>query len=467
MLPSLRHRLHCRRYPARYAQLEILLRNQALSRDQLLRKQQVDFDGMVAFAAANVPYYAECMRDSVGSSPRRRPGPSAADLLDAGLRRDDGVENNGVSLDGLKSIPLLDKDTVRERLDDLLSRDAPRDQVKLGHTGGSTGKPLAFWYDDAKHELMRAGMMRGFMMSGWRPGQKVLNFWGARQDVAAGGVFGSGLGAGLGAIWSDWVAAEKTIAATEFSPAKLQEWASCIQAYKPVLLYGYASAMSELARFVISEKLKMPRSLIGIYATAEVLTDTQRDLMQQAFVCKVFNQYGCREVPNIAWECRHGNMHVFADLVLLESERIDGDDQLIVTSLTNRLMPFIRYKLGDSGRLLDGECACGSPFPLMEMGMCRQNDWIRGQAGQRIHPGVFNRMLDGQTRIRQYQWVQTRLDRIQLNLVSSETLSAETQSALTDKVRQAMDAEVVLEVHYLDEIPRTVSGKQRFVIGLG
>ena len=423
---SFRHWLHRRRYPARYAQLEILLRNQALSRADLLRKQQADFAGIVVHAAAHVPYYAESLA--------RHPG----------------------------SIPLLEKDAVRERLDDLLSRDAQPDQVKLGHTGGSTGKPLAFWYDEAKHELMRAGMMRGFMMSGWRPGQKVLNFWGARQDVAVGGVFGPGLGAG----WADLIAAEKTIAATEFSPAKLLEWARFIQAYQPVLLYGYASAMSELARFVIAEKLKMPRSLIGVYATAEVLTDAQRDLMQQAFGCKVFNQYGCREVPNIAWECRHGNMHVFADLVVLESEHIDGDDQLIVTSLTNRLMPFIRYKLGDSGRLLDGECACGSPFPLMEMGMCRQNDWIRGPAGRRIHPGVFNRMLDGQTQIRQYQWVQTGLDRITLNLVASEKLHTETQAALADKIRQAMGAEVILQVNYLDEIPRTVSGKQRFVIGL-
>ena len=423
----LRHWLHRRRFPLRYAQLDQLLRNQALSRDQLLDKQRADFADIVAFAAANVPYY----RQRLGVHP--------------------------------EAIPILEKDAVRERLDDLLALDADRSQVKLGHTGGSTGKPLAFWYDEVKHELMRSGMMRGFMMSGWVPGQKVLNFWGARQDVAAGGVFGSGWGAG----WSDWVAAEKTIAATEFSPAKLLEWARFIQAYKPVLLYGYASAMSELARFVIAEKLKMPRSLIGVYATAEVLTDTQRDLMQQAFGCKVFNQYGCREVPNIAWECRHGNMHVFADLVVLESERIDGDDQLIVTSLTNRLMPFIRYKLGDSGRLLDGECACGSPFPLMEMGMCRQNDWIRGQAGQRIHPGVFNRMLDGQTQIRQYQWVQHALDRIELNLVVSERLSSETQAALADKIRQAMGADVMLEVNYLDAIPRTVSGKQRFVIGMG
>ncbi|OYY94342.1 MAG: hypothetical protein B7Y41_08465 [Hydrogenophilales bacterium 28-61-23] len=423
MFSSPRHWLHRQRYPLRYAQLDLLLRNQALSRDELLRKQRADFADIVAFAAAHVPYYAE----RLGRHP--------------------------------DVIPLLEKDAVRERLDDLLMRAADRSKVKIGHTGGSTGKPLAFWYDEAKHELMRAGMMRGFMMSGWRPGQKVLNFWGARQDVAAGGVFGSN--------WSDLIAAEKTIGATEFSEVKLHEWARFIQRYRPVLLYGYASAMSELARFIVAGKMEMPGSLIGVYSTAEVLTEAQRDLMQRAFGCKVFNQYGCREVPNIAWECRHGGMHVFADQVYLESVPIEGEDALIVTSLTNRLMPFIRYNLGDSGRLLDGECACGSPFPLMEMGLCRHNDLIRTRAGKSIHPGFFNHLLDGQVQVRQFQWVQRDMDRIALNLVAAEPLSAATQAALAEKISRKMEDAVTLEVNYLDEIPRTVSGKHRFVIGLG
>lgn len=418
-----RHWLHRRRYPERYAQLEILLRNQALSRDELLHKQQADFVDLLAFATAHVPYYTQ----RLGTHP--------------------------------DVIPILEKDAVRERLDDLLARDADPARVKLGHTGGSTGKPLAFWYDETKHELMRAGMMRGFMMSGWRPGQKVLNFWGARQDVAAGGVFGSN--------WSDLIAAEKTIGATEFGADRLREWARFVQRYRPVLLYGYASAMSELARFIIAEGMRMPSSLIGVYSTAEVLSEAQRQVMQQAFGCKVFNQYGCREVPNIAWECRHGNMHVFADLVVLESLRVDADEQLLVTSLTNRLMPFIRYRLGDSGRLLEGECACGSAFPLMEMGLCRHNDLIRTRAGNSIHPGFFNHLLDGQASIRQFQWIQRDLDRIELNLVASAPLSRAIQAALSEKICLKMADRVTLEVNYVEHIPRTVSGKQRFVIGMG
>jgi len=414
--------LHRRRYPLRYAQLTQLLRNQALSREQIRQQQQADFADIVEFAKARVPYYVE---------------------------RFSG---------GLQTLPLLEKDAVRERLDDLLALGADPAQVKLGHTGGSTGKPLAFWYDEAKHELMRAGMMRGFMMSGWRPGQKVLNFWGARQDVAAGGVFGSN--------WSDWIAGERTIGASEFSAAKLAAWARFVQRYKPVLLYGYASVLSELARFVIDARIAMPPSLIGVYSTAEVLTEAQREVMQQAFGCKVFNQYGCREVPNIAWECRHGNMHVFADLVYLESIRKEGEDALIVTSLTNRLMPFIRYNLGDSGRLLDGECACGSPFPLMEMGMCRQNDLIRTRLGASIHPGFFNHLLDGQSQIRQFQWRQVDLDHITLNLVASTPLSVDTVAELNEKIHAAMGGAVSLEVNYLAEIPRTAAGKHRFVIGM-
>lgn len=427
MIPALRHWLHARQHPLRYTQLDRLLRNQALSREAVLKKQQDDLADIVAHAVAKVPYYT--------------------------------ARFAGLEVAAFRNLPILSKEDVSTRLDDLLARDADRAQVKLGHTGGSTGKPLAFWYDQAKHELMRAGMMRGFMMSGWRPGQKVMYFWGARHDTRKGGVFGGG--------WGDFIAAEKTITAVEYSEAKLHEWARAIQTWRPTLLYGYASAMSELARYILASRLPMPDSLIGVYSTAEMLADSQRELMQQAYACKVFNQYGCREVPNIAWECRHGHMHVFADLVHLESVAIEGEDRFLVTSLTNRLMPFIRYDIGDSGRLLDGECECGSPFPLMEMGLCRQNDLIRTRAGKTLHPACFNRLLYGMTQIRQYQWVQRDLTRIELNLVSAERLSAEAVATLQAGIHRDVDASMILEICYLDEIPRTAAGKHRFVIGMG
>ncbi len=435
MIEGLRHRLHRRRYPVRHAQLDALLRNQALSREQLLEKQLLDRDEMVAWAVANTDYYAA--RFGVGNA-------SARDFAE---------------------LPILTKDDVRNHLDALLARGA-RERAKLGHTGGSTGKPLAFWYDDAKHELMRAGMCRSYMMSGWRPGQKILNFWGARQDVVPGGVFGGVFGRRFGLGLDDFIAAEKTVAAWEYNEANLDAWARAIQTYRPTLLQGYASALAEIARHALARRMAMPRSLIGVYSTAEVLDDQQRELMQRAFGCRVFNQYGSREVPNMACECRHGNMHVFTDMVYLESVPLDGEDRLLVTSLTNRLMPFIRYDIGDSGRLLDGACGCGSPFPLMAMGMCRRNDLIVTGAGKRIHPAYFNRLLYGLTQIRQYQWVQRDPGCIDLNLVAREALPAAVLAELAARLRADVDPAMALRVNYLEDIPRTASGKHRFVIGM-
>ena len=430
MIERLRHALHRRRYPLRYAHLQRLLKIQARNRTQALARQQQDLADIVAFATANTPYYAETL------------GP----LL------------NGSRMPPLSELPILKKDDVIQRLDDLLARTADRSQAKIGHTGGSTGMPLAFWYDDAKHELMRAGMMRSYMLSGWQPGQKILNFWGARQDVVPGGVFGTRL--------DDIIAAEHTIAAFEYTEAQLVEWARFIHSYRPVLLQGYASVLAEVARVVIANRLPMPGTLIGVYSTAEVLNDSQRQQMEQAFGCKVFNQYGSREIPNIACECRQGHMHVFTDMVMLESVPLENENRLLVTSLTNRLMPMIRYDIGDTGRLLDGECACGLPFPLMEMELCRQNDLIRTRCGRTVHPSYFNRLLYGQTQIRQYQWVQRDLDRLVLNLVTAQPLSAETLALLDTRIHKDVDAHMMLDVHYLDAIPRTVSGKHRFVIGL-
>ncbi|GAB1392526.1 phenylacetate--CoA ligase family protein [Rhodocyclaceae bacterium] len=418
-MSALKAWLHRRRQPLRYQLLDGLLVTQALTPEQLRRKQQEDLRAMVDFARVNTVYYGERI---------------------AQLPKDWQIGD----------LPILTKADVITRLRDLLTRGHNPDTTPIGHTGGSTGKPLAFYYNEAKHELMRAGMMRSYMLSGWRPGQKILNFWGARQDTVAGGVFG-------GERIGDFIAAEKTLPAHEVSEDKLNEWASFIQRYRPALLQGYASILAALARFVIDRGLRMPTSLIGVYSTAEMLDDTQRAAMEEAFGCKVFNQYGSREIPNIACECRHGRMHVFTDMVWLES--IDGN--LLVTSLTNRLMPMIRYENGDSGELLDEPCNCGLPFPLMAMGLCRKNDFIVAPDGRQIHPSFFNRLLYGQTQVTQYQFVQETAQHVVLRLATELPLADTAIRAMKSSVA---DTGLALEVAYVPEIERTISGKHRFVI---
>lgn len=424
MIHRVKHALHRSRHRERFRLLDELLHNQALSREQLLARQRQDLAEIVAHAAEQTPYYGEKYRGR---------GRSIAEL------------------------PILLKDEVIAHRDEMLVRGCDRNALKIGNTGGSTGKPVSFYYDRHKHELMRAGMCRSYMGAGWQPGQKILNLWGAPQDIRGGRRLAKRLG--------DYLAAETTLPAYQYSEAHLGQWAAAIRSYRPVLLQGYASILAELAGHVLDNGILMPGTLLGVFSTAEALYGWQRERMERAFGCKVFNQYGSREIPNIACECRHGNLHVFTDMVYLESLPIDGEDRLIVTSVTNRLMPLIRYDIGDSGRLKEGDCSCGSPFPLMEMGLCRSNDIIRTPGGKRVYPSYFIHLLDGVAGISQYQFVQSAPDRLTLNLVSPGRVDGGLFPALQERIHREVDGRMVLEIRHVGEIGRTVSGKHRFVIG--
>jgi len=428
MIARLKHRVHRQLRPLRYRLLKPLLAHEALSPEQLQHYQQQQFSAMVRFAIGHTDFYRDSYQGIAG------PDFQSTEL------------------------PVLTKQTVLEQRDAMVAGGLDQAGLKLGYTGGSTGKPLAFYYNDEKIEYMRAGMMRSYRWAGWQPGDKVLNFWGARQDVRKPLTPGDRL--------RHYAAAEQTVGAFEFGERELLDWARHIQSWKPTLLQGYASILAELALFVQGQHLRMPSTIKGIFSTAEVLYDWQRAAIESAFSCAVFNQYGSREVPNIGLQCAQGNFHVFSDLVKLESMPVDGEHRLLVTSLTNRVMPMIRYELGDLGRLLDGQCGCGSPFPMLALDVCRKNDLIVTPAGQKIYPSYFVHLLDGQSGIEQFQFVQTGPGSIVLRLCAVQGVVAVVEQALRPRLLADLGRDLTFRVERVEAIPRSQSGKHRFVIGI-
>jgi phenylacetate-CoA ligase len=179
--------------------LEQLLKHERMSQQQLLEKQQQDFQAIVRYAIEHSNFYQQKY---------------------AALSGNESIHIN------ITDLPILRKQEVITNRDQILTL-TDKSTVRLGHTGGSTGKPLAFWYDTYKMELMRAGMYRSYMWSGWQPGEKILNFWGAKQDFKQ---------RGLAKKWHDLIAAEQTIGAWEYTDKQLQQWADHIRSWRPVLL---------------------------------------------------------------------------------------------------------------------------------------------------------------------------------------------------------------------------------------
>ena len=86
----------------------------------------------------------------------------------------------------------------------------------------------------------------------------------------------------------------------------------------------------------------------------------------------VRGNYSCEEVGLIGCECEQcpGHYHVATSNVVIEVDRsldVVGDETLgriIITHLHSYATPFIRYDIGDLGKLSD-VCSCGHDGPVL------------------------------------------------------------------------------------------------------
>jgi len=180
-----------------------------------------------------------------------------------------------------------------------------------------------------------------------------------------------------------------------FSPkSPIDDLISDLNQYQPAILEGYSTVLVELARAQQDGRLDISPALL--LPTADPISATQKRMLRDTFDCVVRELYGATEFVPIAVECEHGNLHANTDWVVLEP--VDEDyqpvepgtpsDTVLITSLSNRVQPIVRYDLGDSITLYEERCPCGSEFPIMEVGG-RQGDVLQFETDEGEEVPIF------------------------------------------------------------------------------
>ena len=407
-----------------------------LSPSEIGRRQLERVRDLLRHAEQHVPYYRELFRDV---------GVSSRDIR---------------SLQDFAQLPVLTKTIIRERGTDLVRDDVPRERVLPHHSGGSTGVPLTFFRDREYVDASDAGTYRNLRQAGWRAGDMIAFFWGWNDRLER-----------MSAI--EFEVRQRMRRAYQFDPFQagpvaFEAWTRKWRSIDPVVALGYASTIARFAEHVERARMRV-RPLRGVFTTAEKLHAPQREVIERVFGCRVFDCYGSSEVQNIAAECPAGSMHINADFVVLEAEatgeRPGAPSPLIVTSLWNRAMPFIRYRNEDVGSIVPGTCDCGNNFPLMSLDVGRVSDNFVLPCGRVVHGEYFTHLMYGAEDIESFQFHQLTEDHIILSVVPlgrSPGGRAESLRRTVAAVEALTERPVTVEVREVAGIALSEAGKHRF-----
>src|SRR5208337_3473893 len=142
---------------------------------------------------------------------------------------------------------------------------------------------------------------------------------------------------------------------------------------KPFIIHGRGGGVRDSCEQVIGLGHGDALSNTRIVWAGEDATDARVRL--KPYVNGFYTSYGLAELAPVATPCRYGNMHINMECGILEE--IDG--YLYVTDLDNNVMPFIRYKTGDEGKIIEGKtCDCGLAHPILYDVKGRRTDYYNG-----------------------------------------------------------------------------------------
>ena len=420
-----------------YEYLTDLERTQWYNNDLLKVLQDEKIQRLTWYAAHHVPYYQALFQE-------------------LGIRPQDIR-----SRDDLICLPYLEKSTVQARLDDfrsLLYRDPHT--VEHFQSSGTTGKALDVYVSLDCLQMEKAFSWLHRSCGGIRLGDRAAAFVGfpvvpVRRKHPPFWVY-------------DRVEDRMLFSLQHMSKANLPAYADQLARFQPVFIAGYPTAIYLMALHLCDAGITSVRPK-ALFTASETLLPHQRPVIEQAFGCKVFDWYGAVELIANIVQCEHGNYHIKAEYGVVEILNPDGTPtppgqigELVCTSLNSMAMPFIRYRVGDTAVPKEGVCPCGRGGRLVKRITGRIEDVIVTPDGRYLSRLDF--VFKGILNVEEAQMIQDARDHLRVRIVRRPGYTEQDTAHILSNLRERLGEDMRIEVEPVERIPRTASGKFRYVI---
>lgn len=370
-------------------------------------------------------------------------------IEDYGVRPDSNIIIKEIS-----KLPILSKEEVKENLPDIINENID-EKTEWVHTSGTTGSGLVFpqtysmenkqwaiWWRYRSWHCINPNTWLG-----WFGGRSILNidktkppYWHVNHPMK-----------------------QVMFSAHHLNHQTVNDYHSEIKGRKLPWIHGYPSQLSLLAHLIKEQNLGKLPDLKIITVGAENLLYSQRKIMEEVFEAPVKQHYGLMEgVANIS-ETAEGNLIPDQDFCYVEFIPLDNSNpskcRIVGTNYNNPAFPLIRYDTGDVANILWNKD--GSYNILSIDG--RQEDFVTLPSGVKL--GRLDHIFKDLTEVKEAQIYQPDIENVIIRVVKGKNYDKINQeSNLLREAHKRLGEEINISIDYLDNIPKTISNKLRFVI---
>jgi phenylacetate-CoA ligase len=426
-----------KKYSPRFKEtLNILEKSERLNKVKLAAFQLKQIRQIIQYAYDNVPYYHS--------------------LFNA-----EGVRPSEIkTIDDLKKIPILSKEDVRHNSKELISKEFSRWSYDIHHTSGTTGTALnVVWSQEAT-------------MKEYAFVERIRRRAGKIDSRETHITFGGRLIASLAQREPPFWRVNRAENQYLFSMHHLNEknlpyYIEKIRELKPSYIEGYPSLVYVVAEYVVQNE-QCPIPAKAVFTSSETLLSFQRQVIEAAFQCKVFDRYGSTELAASIGECEQGGFHIDAEYGIIEFLR-DGEEvsdgevgEMVCTNFVNPAFPLIRYNVGDLAKPSSDLCPCGRGLPLIREIIGRIDDTLVTEDG--VFLGRLDHIFKETANIKESQILQMSPDEIVVKVVRRNGYRDKDTVRLLHEFRKRLGENMKIRIRFAESIPRQPNGKFKAVI---
>lgn len=429
-----------------------LLKRRSWSREQLLAHQQERLKAMLRYAVNHSPYYRSSIGPLVenGAPLRDYPILTKSELVQ---NFDRVVTDGRIKFTGIEA--LLASGTGQSLFG----------EYRACATGGTSGERAVVVYDRNVWAAGIANLLRFLEIGGIKPNSRTIGIGASSPQHLSNQVY-------------DFLMRD-SVAPRLFVTMPIAEVVAALNGFQPDVIITYPSYIRRLIDEQRQGRLRIQPSLLG--SVAESLAPELRELAGEVWGINITNRYNSTESFCVSMECKHfAGPHIPEDLLIYEA--VDDRNRpvpngilgakLLLTTLTNRVFPLIRYELSDVVRITDSPCACGMPFARISEIQGRQEEYLAlpGMNGDtvKLHAGQLRSPLIKMAGLRQYQFALAprglEINVVMHEWVDSASIAAQVRSEIAAVLTQNGVENVLVTVNFVDVIPRSGSGEKERLI---